>query len=389
MSRSRVYLDYNASAPLLPSARDAMIRALDLPGNPSSVHREGCAARALVDKARRRVGTLTGADPSGVVFTSGATEAAATVLTPQFKMGKADLAIGRLYVGAADHPCVLGGGRFGSARTSIISVLGNGLIDTDALDQMLADHDRGAGPAMVCLTLANNETGILQPLEEAAGIIRQHGGILVVDAVQAGGRVPVEMGALGADFLFLSSHKIGGPKGAGVLVCAGEIMMPLPLIPGGGQEKGHRSGTENPAAIAGFGAAAEQVHVELDAYHERVTALRDRLETAIRALCPECIIFGSEGPRLPNTSFFALPGMKAETAQIAFDLEGIAVSAGSACSSGKVGPSHVLAAMGFDADLGGIRVSLGAESTEADVESFFCAFERISSKRMPQPAAGR
>ena len=383
MSRSRVYLDHNATAPLLPGASDALIQALDLPGNPSSVHREGRAARALIDKARRQVAAFVGADPSGVIFTSGATEAAATVLTPRFKMGKAELAVGQLYVGAADHPCVLAGGRFRKQRTKTIGVDWNGQIDENTLDRLLSNHDREAGLPMVCLTLANNETGILQPLKKVSDVIKKHGGILVVDAVQAMGRVPVDMETLGADFLFLSSHKIGGPKGSGALVCAGEIMMPEPLIPGGGQEKGHRSGTENPAAIAGFGAAAEQILGEVDAYRERVSTLRDRLETVLLKICPDCIIYGADVPRLPNTSFFALPGMKAETAQIAFDLEGIAVSAGSACSSGKIGPSHVLAAMGFDADLGGIRVSLGADTTEADVDAFLAAFERISSKRLP------
>ncbi len=385
MTRSRIYLDHNATAPLLTVARDAMIEALELCGNPSSVHREGRAARSLIDQARRRVADLVGADSSGVIFTSGATEAAATVLTPRFKMGKVDLAVERLFTGAADHPCVLAGGRFGTERTTTIPVNADGHVDVDALERMLADHDRETGLAMVCMTLANNETGIIQPMDGITGVVKGHGGILVIDAVQAAGRMLVDIETLGADFLILSSHKIGGPKGAGALISAGEIMMPQPLIPGGGQEKGHRSGTENPAAVAGFGAAADHVRIGLDDYREPASALRDRLETGLVEICPECTVYGAAVSRLPNTSFFSIPDMKAETVQIAFDLEGIAVSAGSACSSGKVGPSHVLAAMGYDADTGGIRVSLGRDTTEADIDAFLTTFAKIVRKRVPAP----
>lgn len=382
MTGKRVYLDHNATAPLLTEAREAVLQALDLVGNPSSVHREGRAARAAIERARRQVATAVGSKPSGVVFTSGATEAAATVLTPRLLMGKSGLDIGHLYVGAADHPCILAGGRFDRDRVSLIGVNDDGQIDPAAMDDLLSVHDRGAGLPMVCLTLANNETGILQPVSEAAEIVKSHGGILVVDAVQALGRIPVGMPELGADFLIVSSHKIGGPKGAGALVCAGEIMMPSPLVAGGGQEKGHRSGTENLAAIAGFGAAAETVHNGLVAYHDRVAPLRDRAETGLLERCPDGIIFGSGVPRLPNTSFFALPGLKAETAQIAFDLAGVAVSAGSACSSGKVGPSHVLKAMGLDAERGGIRLSIGVQTTEEDIDTFFQAVDRIVRQRI-------
>jgi len=381
MSNKRIYLDHNATAPLLDEARAAMLEALDLPGNPSSVHFEGRAARAVVEKSRRQVARLVNADPAGVVFTSGATEAAATVLTPQFKMGKADLATSRLLVGAADHPCILGGGRFDSSRVVRIGVDHNGQVRLQALDDALAETDKSSGPPMACLMLANNETGIVQAMADVAAIVKRHAGILVVDAVQAAGRIPVNITDLGADFLILSSHKIGGPKGAGALICASEILRPVPLIPGGGQEKGHRSGTENPAAIAGFGAAAEHVLAGLENHARQVTELRDRLEEGIRQRCADCIIYGVDIERLPNTSFFAIPGMKAETVQIAFDLAGIAVSAGSACSSGKVGPSHVLGAMGFDAEQGGIRVSLGPATSADDVEAFLAAFTGIVSKR--------
>lgn len=382
MSKERIYLDYNATAPLLVGARVAMVDALDLMGNPSSVHFEGRAARAVVEKARRQVARLVGADASGVVFTSGATEAAATVLTPTFKMGKADLTIGRLFVGAVEHPCILDGGRFDARQVARIAVDHNGQIIPQALEDALADHDAAKGPALVCLMLANNETGIVQSMDDAANIVKRHGGILVVDAVQAVSRIIVDIEALDADFLILSSHKIGGPKGAGALISASDILRPTPLIPGGGQEKGHRSGTENPAAIAGFGAAAEWASTHLESDQRRVANLRDRLEEGIRQRCADCIIYGSEVARLPNTSFFAIPGMKSETVQIAFDLAGIAVSAGSACSSGKVGPSHVLTAMGFDAKQGGIRVSLGSATSASDIDAFLAAFENIVGKRV-------
>lgn len=381
MSNKRIYLDHNATAPLLDEARSAMLDALDLPGNPSSVHFEGRAARAVVEKSRRQVARLVNADPAGVVFTSGATEAAATVLTPHFKMGKADLTISLLLVGAADHPCILGGGRFDASRVVRIGVDHNGQVHLKALEDALAEMDESSGPPMVCLMLANNETGIVQAMFDAAAVVKRHAGMLAVDAVQAAGRMPVDIKDLGADFLILSSHKIGGPKGAGALICASEILRPVPLIPGGGQEKGHRSGTENPAAIAGFGAAAEHALAGLENHARKAAELRDRLEEGIRQRCNDCIVYGADMERLPNTSFFSVPGMKAETVQIAFDLAGIAVSAGSACSSGKVGPSHVLGAMGFDAEQGGIRVSLGPATSADDVEAFLAAFTRIVSKR--------
>lgn len=381
MVKSRTYMDYNATAPLLPAARAAMHAALDLVGNPSSVHGEGRAVRALIDKARRQVAKLAGASSTGVIFTSGATEAAATVLTPHFKMGRSDLRIARLYVLASEHPCMLCGGRFSPDCVTSVSVDGEGLVDLDDLARHLQSHDKSAGLAMVAIQLANNETGVVQPLQDAAAIVKEHGGILVVDAVQAAGRLPIDIEALGADFLLLSSHKIGGPKGAGALICAGEIMMPSPLIPGGGQEKGHRSGTENPAAIAGFGAAAEFALDGLDERARRLAELRDRLEAGVLARAADCIIHSAESPRLVNTIFFSLPGLRAETAQIAFDLEGVAVSAGSACSSGKIGPSHVLQAMGKDANFGGIRVSIGHETTAEDVERFLAVFDKINAKR--------
>ncbi|MGN6550891.1 MAG: cysteine desulfurase family protein [Pararhizobium sp.] len=387
MADDRIYLDWNATAPLRPEARQAVVATLDLLGNASSVHREGRAARALVDEARAAVAALADAAPAHVVFTSGATEAASHVLTPDFRMGRSPLAVSRLYVGASEHPCVLSGGRFARDAVTPLPVVSDGLLDLSALEKALAAHDAAAGLPMVAVQLANNETGVIQPVGEIAALVKARRGILVVDAVQAAGRIPLSISALGADFLILSSHKFGGPKGASALVSAGEIMMPAPLVTGGGQEHGHRSGTENLPSIAGFGAAARAARDEAVGFAAVVGPLRDGMEAAMLAEAPDIVIHGRSAPRLANTSFFSLPGLKAETAQIAFDLEGIAVSAGSACSSGKVGPSHVLKAMGQDGSHGGIRVSLGGTTGEDDVDRFLDAFRTINRRRAARAAA--
>lgn len=368
MTAPRAYLDYNATAPLLPAAREAMLSALDL-ANPSSVHRDGRAARRVVEQARRQVGSLAGAKPEHVVFTSGATEAAATLLTPHWRMGRAPLRMSRLYVAASDHPCILNGGRFTPDTVTVLGVTTDGILDLAGLEAALAAHDREDGLPLVAIHAANNETGVIQPLGEIARIVKAHGGILVVDAVQAAGRFPLDISNDCGDFLILSSHKIGGPKGAGAIVGASDLMMPAPLVVGGGQEKGHRGGTENVAAIAGFGAAAQEAVAGL-AEVDAIARMREEIESAILAIAPNAVIHGRAVPRLPNTVFFSVPGMKAETAQIAFDLAGIALSAGSACSSGKVGPSHVLKAMGVGGDAGALRVSIGAATTGAEIERF-------------------
>lgn len=377
----RTYLDWNATAPLLPAAREASVAALDMVGNPSSVHGEGRALRMLVEAARRDVAALVHAAPAHVTFTSGATEAANLVLTPDYRMGRTPLAIGRLYVSDIEHPAVREGGRFHREAVTSVPVTGAGLVDLGALEARLQAHDTATGLPMVAVMLANNETGIVQPLKGAAEIVRRHGGLLVVDAVQAVGRIPVDIAALDADFLIISSHKLGGPKGAGALVSRGDVLMPAPLVRGGGQEKGHRSGTENPAALAGFAAAARMAAAERDERRASVASLRDRLETGMRGAANDVVIHGADVERIANTTFFSLPGLKSETGQIAFDLEGIALSAGSACSSGRVGQSHVLTAMGLDAALGGLRVSLGPSTTEADIDRFLGAFARVVSRR--------
>lgn len=387
MALHRIYLDWNATAPLSAPARAAMIEALRLPGNASSVHGEGRAARAAIDKARRQVAALVGAQPDNVTFTSGATEAANHVLVPDFRMGRAALAANRLFVSAIEHPAIREGGRFDPADVTEVPVTVEGIIDLKALENQLSAHDRSSGIAIVAVMLVNNETGIIQPVREAAALAHAHGGLVVVDAVQAAGRIAIDIEALDADFLILSSHKIGGPKGVGALVSHGQILMPRPLIRGGGQEKGHRSGTENFSGIVGFGAAAETAGEALEERNAATGALRDRLEAGMRAAAADVIIHGAEAPRVANTCFFTLPGLKSETGQIAFDLEGIALSAGSACSSGKVGESHVLTAMGQDPKLGALRISLGPETTKEDIDRTIDAFGKIAGRRKPQGEA--
>jgi cysteine desulfurase len=376
----RIYMDWNATAPLLEEAREAFLRVALMEGNPSSVHREGRAVRGEIEAARRAVAAAVNAKPAHVTFTSGATEAANLVLTPDYRMGRAVLPIGRLYVSAIEHKAFFEGGRFAAAKISIYPVGPNGVADLTALEAMLAVHDKSAGLPLVALMLANNETGVVQPVRETAALVRAHGGILVVDAVQAFGRLPVDIEAVDADFLVISSHKIGGPKGAGALISRGETLMPMPLIRGGGQEKGHRSGTENAAAIAAFGAAAQVAASGIEARSAAVAELRDRMEAEMLAIVPETVIHGRWSERLPNTIFFSVEGLKSETGQIAFDLEGVALSAGSACSSGKVGESHVLKGMGLDPRMGALRISIGPLTTETDMERTIAAFRRITGR---------
>ncbi|TPL85572.1 cysteine desulfurase [Mesorhizobium sp. B2-3-14] len=379
MAARRAYLDYNASAPLLSAAREAMVAAFDA-ANPSSVHAEGRAARRLVDNARRDVAALVNGKAEHVVFTSGATEAASALLTPDWRMGRGAIRMSRLYVCEADHPCLLNGGRFPASQVTRIGVDADGIVNLDALTAALAGHDKADGLPLVAIHAANNETGVIQPIDRIAEIVKAEGGILVVDAVQAAGRVSIDMAAGYADYAIVSSHKIGGPKGAGAIVAAADLMMPTPLINGGGQEKGHRGGTENLPGIAGFGAAAREALAGLKAVGA-VRQRRDEAEAILKTLVPDVEIFGTDAPRLANTTFFAIPGVKAETAQIAFDLAGVALSAGSACSSGKVGPSHVLKAMGHGDSLGALRVSVGAATAAEDIELFRTALASIAARR--------
>jgi cysteine desulfurase len=387
MARNRAYLDYNASAPLIPAARDAVVHALKQTGNPSSVHQEGRATKAILEAARRDVAALVNAKPDHVVFTSGATEAASTLLTPHYVMGRAPMRLSRLYVSASEHPCMLAGGQFSAEKIEKVPVDGSGLLDLEHLRALLAAHDRSEGLPLVAVQAANNETGIVQPIAVIGALVKEFGGLFVVDSVQAAGRIPLDITTCYADYLILSSHKIGGPKGVGAFVAFSDLVMPKALVRGGGQEKGHRAGTEALPVVAGFGAAARVASERLKS-GGWPTRNRETIERGIRAIAPDAIIYGETVERLPNTTFFSLAKMKAETVQIAFDLAGIALSAGSACSSGKVGPSHVLAAMGYGDGMGGLRVSTAPETSEEDIALFLDALKNIVARRdRSKPAA--
>jgi cysteine desulfurase len=374
----RSYFDWNATTPLRPEAAEVLRAALAVPGNPSSVHAEGRAARRLIEDAREAVAPLVGARPGDVFFTSSGTEANMLALTPAIQTADERRPRDKLLISAIEHASVRTGGRFPSDAMSDIAVDKDGRVDLAALARALA----GASRALVSIMLANNESGVVQPIAAAAEIVHAAGGLLHVDAVQAAGRIPCDINALGADLMTLSAHKIGGPKGVGALIRAREdIHFPEPLIRGGGQERGLRAGTENVAGIAAFGAAAAVARRDGPAGAERMRALRDALETGLKAIAPGVVIFGATAERLPNTTLFSAAGLKAETAVIAFDLEGIAVSSGAACSSGKVQPSHVLAAMGVSPALtrGAVRVSLGWTTTESDIERFLNAWRKLAT----------
>jgi cysteine desulfurase len=370
----RVYLDWNATTPLRREAREAMAAAWELAGNPSSVHAEGRQARRLVEEARGRVAAAVGALPRNVVFTSGGTEANTSALTPGQRRATG-LPVQRLTVSAIEHTSVLAGGRFPPLAVSTTGVTRSGLVDLDQLRKIL----ESGPPALVSVMLANNETGAVQPVAEAAELVHAAGGLLHVDAIQAFGKIPFDISMINADLVTLSAHKIGGPKGVGALVLAEGLSGPEPLLRGGGQERGHRAGTENVAGIAGFGVAATAAMSALEADAARLELLRNRLESGLRQT-PGMLVFAADAPRLPNTTLFTVPGLKAETAVIAFDLAGIAVSSGSACSSGKVQPSHVLQAMGAGSELarGAVRLSLGWSTSESDIDRCLEAWRKLA-----------
>jgi cysteine desulfurase len=377
----RSYLDYNATAPLRAEVRDAMTAALLLCGNPSSVHAEGRAARSAVEAAREKVAALVGARTEDVIFTSGGTEANALALAAQ--SGQA----WHCYVSAIEHPSVLSGGRFYRETTTIFPVTPDGVADLEILANELEKHHVGGWRPFVSLMAANNETGAIQPVAEASKIVHSAGGLFHTDAVQAGGRIGLDMIALGADMLSLSAHKIGGPKGVGALVLGNGAQVE-PLIKGGGQERRRRAGTENVAGIVGFGIAAELAMADLERAGE-IAKLRDDLEKGARAIAPDAVVLSARVARLPNTSCIAVPGVKAETLVIGLDLAGVAVSSGSACSSGKVEASHVLSAMGVPDDIaqGAIRISLGFATGRADIENFLKAFDELVKRLRPKVAA--
>jgi cysteine desulfurase len=344
-------------------------------GNPSSVHAEGRASRRLVEDARAIIAEAVGADARNVVFTSGGTEANSLALTPGLRRNSG-LPINRLIVSAIEHASVLTGGRFAREAIGILDVSKSGVVDLDHLREILAD----GSPALVSVMAANNETGALQPVAEIADIVHRAGGLLHTDAVQTLGKIPIDIKGMQVDLISFSAHKIGGPKGVGALVLADGLNGLEAAIRGGGQEKGRRAGTENVPGIVGFGAAVKAAMASLDGDMDRVENLRKRLETGLRQT-PGAFVFSENAPRLPNTTLFTVPGLKAETAVIGFDLEGIAVSSGSACSSGKVQPSHVLEAMGFGPEpaKGAVRLSLGWSNTEADIDCCLEAWRKLGS----------
>jgi len=374
---NRAYLDYNATAPIRTEVREAFAEALGIFGNPSSVHEEGRAARTAIEAARVKVARLVGAAPEDVIFTSGGTEANALALAAQ--SGDA----WRYYLSAIEHPSVLAGGRFYRETTTLLPVSGDGVIDLEILAIELEKHHLEGWRPFVSLMAANNETGGIQPVAEASEIVHDAGGLLHSDAVQAAGRMTLDMTTLGADMLSLSAHKIGGSKGIGALVVKPRVSVE-PLLKGGGQERRKRAGTENVAGIVSFGVAAELASADL-ANTGSIGALKAALEEGALAIAPEAVILSGAAPRLVNTSCIAVPGAKAETLVIGLDLAGVAVSAGSACSSGKVEASHVLRAMGVAPELaqGAIRVSLGIGTTSDDIERFLGAFGALI-KRLKQ-----
>ena len=358
----RVYLDHAATSPLRPRAKAAVIEALEQFGNPSSVHTEGRAARAVVEQARTVIRRAIGAPVAGeLVFTSGATEANATI---------AAAARGTVLASAIEHPSVLA-----QARVDSLPVDSSGRLDLAALEARLARGD----VALVALMLANNETGVVQPVTAAGELVHAAGVPLHVDAVQALGRIPVDVDVLGCDSLALSAHKLGGPKGAGALWLRTPDSVAA-LLEGGGQEGRKRAGTENISGINGFAAAVE---ASLESEVETLSALRSALEAGARAIAPDAVVIAEPSPRLPQITALALPGVPAATQVMALDLAGIAVSAGAACSSGKVAESHVLRAMGVTPELAActIRTSLGWNSTAGDVERFLQAWGALARRR--------
>lgn len=371
---SRVYLDHNATSPIRPEAREAVTVALGIGANPSSVHAPGRAARALLEEARMRVAALTDVPPSNVIFTSGATEANNLALK--------GITVERRLVSAIEHVSVIDA----AANAELIPVDANGVVDLAVLERMLAGDRRAT---LVSVMAANNETGVVQPIVEVARIVHAVGALLHCDAVQAPGRLALEPIMAASDMVSLSSPKLGGPHGAGALLVRDGIDL-RPLLDGGGQERRLRGGTENLPGIAGFGAAAKAMQVELKEAG-RIAALRGRLEAEALKLAPEAIVIGRDVPRLCNTTALALPGIPAESQVMALDLAGIAVGAGAACSSGKIGHSHVLAAMGLadDIAMATIRISLGDSTSEADIDAFLAAWGAFHARTLANRSPSR
>jgi cysteine desulfurase len=382
------YLDHNATSPLRDEARRAMERALDVGGNPSSVHAAGRAARALLEDSRTAVADLVGARADDVVFTSGGSESNSLALFAAVQgAAEAGERITRLFVSAVEHDSVRAGAealaeRTAGLRLETLPVSSDGVIDLEALRVALRE---GKGRALVAVMAANNETGVIQPLADVSRLRRESGALFLVDAIQAAGKTAISIETTGADYLSLSAHKLGGPHGVGALVVR-EGAPFATQITGGGQERGRRAGTENVAGIAGFGAAARVAMSE--AGSNRVRGLRDRFESALKRSVPDVIVFGEDASRLGNTSNFAIADIRAETSVMALDLDGVMVSSGAACSSGKVAPSHVLAAMGVPESIAScaLRVSFGPTSNEADADAAIASLVKLRARARARAA---
>ncbi len=381
----RAYLDHNATTPLRPAVVEAMTRAFSLVGNPSSIHAEGRAARSAMDRARSQMATAVGGTAKDVIFTSGATEALNTLLRPSPAVASTSGArqTNRLLVLATEHSAALAGGGFEADAIEALPVNADGLIDLAHLEQRLQELADASGfaPVTVAVQLANSETGVIQPIRTVSQLTDRFGALMVCDAVAAFGKIPVHLAELNADAIVVSAHKFGGPKGIGAIVLNGStLQIERPLLTGGGQEMRRRSGTENVQAIVGLGVAAEMAATALELDAARIEALRERLLTGLRLARPDLVVFGDKAPRLPNTLNIGLPGAKAETTVIALDLGGVAVSSGSACSSGKVKRSHVLDAMAVAPDLAesALRFSLGWTTTQADIDTTIAIFTHVA-----------
>lgn len=383
------YLDHNATSPLRPESLSAITHAVATGGNPSSIHAGGRAARAIVEDARERVAALAGAGAANVIFTSGATESNNLAL---FGAAEGSLEgdvsrLTRIFVSAVEHSSVLETAdklaeRFPWIRVARLPVTADGVIDLEALRVALRE---GKGRALVAVMAANNETGVVQPIADVSRLAREAGALLLVDAVPAAGKIDLDFAL--CDYMVLSAHKIAGPQGAGALLVADGAPL-APQLVGGGQQKGLRAGTENLAGIAGFGAAAHAVR-DAEGERTRIAHLRDQFESTLKQIAPESVIFGADAARLGSTSCFAIPGLTAETALIGLDLDGVMVSSGSTCSSGKVAVSHVLAAMGVEDALAScaLRASFGWNSATEDVQAATSSLLKLRERIRSREAA--
>ncbi len=377
-----IYLDHNASAPLLPEAREAHVAALDLVGNPSSVHANGRALRAIIDKARADVARLAGAERDQVVFTGSATES----ITQAIVGGARALKVDAIVVSEGEHTAVLKAAESTGLPVKRVGLDADGLIRVEQIAGAIADADMVGMRLLVAVHLVNNETGVIQPVDRIEMLVGPSPHFLFVDAGQAYGKMVLEFASRPPDLMAVSSHKIGGGVGAAALLMKGHADQ-VRLIPGGGQESGRRGGTENTPAIAGFGAATVAFPDRF--YRADVGALVRAVEDGMRDIAPDLVVFGENTDRIGNVSNFAVLGVKNAVAMMGLDLAGIAVSSGSACSSGKVGPSHVLAAMGVRDDLSecALRISFGWSSTMADVEAYLKAFGEVVGRHKARRVA--